>query len=170
VGESNFTLLRVEISGGNLSAYCYDTCIVAASWLHGQRLGTASQHASGLRMGANLVATGNTLACDVADTSAGGGCSAPLTGYGDFNAVVNNVVQGNLFVATPGGTCAYGGASGGKPFSSQSGFNVDFIDNTFQRGSGGKCGFYAPVLDWRRHVTNTWSGNRYVDGTVIAQP
>jgi hypothetical protein len=54
----------------------------------------------------------NSLVCDAPDVPPDAGCSADLTGYGDFAPIRNNTIDKNFFLATTGGTCAYGGPSG----------------------------------------------------------
>ena len=78
-------------------------------------------HASSVREEQNLTLRHNSLHCSYTGPFINGdiGCSADLTGYPDFAPVKNNTVDANLFVASPGsGFCAYGGATSGKPFSS----------------------------------------------------
>ena len=77
----------------------------------------------------------NSLLCDAPDVPPDAGCSADLTGYGDFAPIRNNLIEKNLFLATTGGTCAYGGSSGddgAKPYGNQAA-NIVFKDNVFQR-------------------------------------
>ena len=79
----------------------------------------------------------NTLLCDAPDVPPDAGCSADLTGYGDFAPIRNNTISKNLFMATKGGTCAYGGSSGkdgSKPYGNQAA-NIVFSDNIFQKKS-----------------------------------
>ena len=85
---------------------------------------------------------------------------------GDFPEA-DVLVQGNLFLPSTGGTCAYGGSSGGKPFSALT-VRVRFLDNVFVKGRTGKCGAYAPVLDFDRSALgNEWSGNVWQDGGAV---
>lgn len=171
VAEYNFTMLRVEVTGGNRSVYCHNTCDVRDSYTHGQNIvQNVRVHASGFRQSQNGVIVHNALTCDVADTPAGGGCSASLTGYGDFEPVKNNLLEKNLFVASTGGACAYGGSSGddgAKPYGHLA-ENIRFIDNIFQRGPGGKCGFYFPITDFdSSRPGNIWSNNKFDNGVNV---
>ncbi len=171
LGEYNFTVLRVEVTGGNRSIYCHNTCNVRDSYTHGQNIvQDVRVHASGFRQSQNGTVIHNALTCDVADTPSGGGCSASLTGYGDFEPVKNNLLEKNLFVATTGGTCAYGGSSGddgSKPFGRQA-ENIRFIDNIFQRGPGGKCGYWFPISDFdSTRPGNVWSNNKFDNGVIV---
>jgi hypothetical protein len=171
IGEANFTALRVEVTGGNRGIYCRLNCHVEDSWVHGTNIApTPDIHASAIRQSQGAVIRHNRIHCSAEDTAAGGGCSADLTGYGDFEPVKNNLIEKNLFVATPGGACAYGGSSGDdgvKPYGNQAS-NIRFIDNVFERGRGGKCGYYFPITDFNSNRPgNQWVNNRWDDGKVV---
>lgn len=173
VGAANFTVLRSEVTGGNRGIYCRKNCTVRDSYVHGIMV-VSSLHASALRMSQDSTVVHNSLRCDAPDNSSGGGCSADLTGYGDFEAVQNNLIQNNLFLATTGGFCAYGGSSAGKPFSGQA-QDIRFLDNVFQRGTSPGdhgvpvCGFYGGITDFDpARPGNVWTGNTWDDGSVIA--
>ena len=132
-------------------------------------------HQSAVRMGDGSVIRHNTLLCDAPNVPPDAGCSADLTGYGDFAPIRNNTIERNLFMATPGGTCAYGGASGkdgSKPYGNQSA-NIVFRDNVFQRRSAvqnsGKCGEWFAVADFdRNRPGNQFVGNRWDDGKAVS--
>jgi len=181
VGDANFTMLRVEVTGGNRSVYCRLNCHVEDSWVHGQNIAQSPRiHASGIRQSQGSKIIHNRIHCSASDTPSGGGCSANLTGYGDFEPVKDNLVERNLFVATPAGACAYGGSSGDdgtKKYGDQAS-GIRFIDNVFQRGTkagnGGQhlCGYYFPITDFLRNngkvpPGNVWRNNRYDDGKAI---
>lgn len=165
VGAANFTVLRTEVTGGNRGVYCRKNCTVRDSYVHGTVV-IGTLHASALRMSQDATIVHNTLWCSAADAGEAG-CSADLTGYGDFEPVTNNLIQDNLFHATDGGACAYGGSSGGKPYSGQAS-NIRFVDNVFERNAGGKCGFYFPVTDFDpSRPGNVWTGNTWADGGTV---
>ncbi len=168
VGAVNFTATRVNVHGGNRSMNCWKTCLIQDSWVHGQftdRTGVA--HESGIRMGADGIVRHNTIACDAPDVPPDAGCSAALTGYGDFAAVANMTIDGNLLLASTGGFCAYGGSSAGKPFSSAA-HDIRFTGNVFQRGGGGKCGYWGAITDFNPAMPgNVWARNTWDDGTVL---
>lgn len=171
LGEANFTAVRVDVSGGNRSVYCRKRCTVRDSWVHGQSIAATPRiHASGIRQSQGATLIHNRIHCEAADTPSGGGCSADLTGYGDFEPVRDNRIEKNLFVATPGGACAYGGSSGddgSKPYGNQAA-NIVFVDNVFERGRQGRCGFYFPVTDFdSTRPGNQWRNNRWTDGTPV---
>jgi len=172
VGSDNFVVLRSEIKGGNRGVYCRRNCEVRDSWIHGTEI-TGDWHASAIRMEQGSTIIHNTLACDwLIPTPQDGGCSANLTGYPDFAPIKNNLIQGNLFVANPTGAafCAYGGASGGKPYSGDAtnATYIRFIGNVFQRGSNRNCAAYGPIDSFASgRPGNVWSGNVWSDGGVV---
>ncbi|GIH02624.1 hypothetical protein Rhe02_06910 [Rhizocola hellebori] len=171
VGDANFTMIRVEVTGGNRSVYCRKNCRVEDSWVHGQDIAQEPRiHASGIRQSQGSTILHNRIHCSVADTPSGGGCSANLTGYGDFEPVRDNRIEKNLFVATPAGACAYGGSSGDdgtKPYGNQA-LGIVFVDNIFQRGRTGKCGFYFPITDFdSSRPGNKWVNNKWDDGVAL---
>ena len=176
VGQANFTLIRVTVSGGNRGVYCRFNCTVIDSVIGNQQIAQSPRiHASGIRQSQGATIIHSRIHCSAPDTSSGGGCSADLTGYGDFEPVQSNLIEKNLFVATPGGACAYGGASGddgAKPYGRLS-RDIRFVDNVFQRGpvgDGGRrnCGYYFPITDFdSARPGNIWSNNRWDDGGVV---
>ena len=169
IGAVNFKVLRTEVQGGNRSINCWKSCDVRDSYVHGQfKDTTGSAHESGIRMGATNAIVHNTILCDAPDVAPDAGCSADLTGYGDFAAVTDVLVQNNLLKATTGGACAYGGSSSGKPYSSQA-RDIRFINNVFERGNGGKCGYYFAVTDFDpARPGNVWSGNTWDNGLTLS--
>lgn len=172
IGSDNFTVVRTEIRGGNRGVYCRLNCTVQDSWIHGTDL-LAQQHASSVRVEQHSTVRHNTLACDwTAITDSEIGCSADLTGYPDFAPIHHNTITGNLFVANPVGLgfCAYGGATGGKPYSGDpsNATYIVFTDNVFQRGSNRLCGAYGPITSFSPGRTgNVWSGNRWDTGETV---
>ena len=173
VGYKNFQMLRTEVYGGNRSVSCENHCVIQDSYVHGQfRDASGSAHESGIRMSSNSTLIHNSIACDAPDVPPDGGCSAGLTGYGDYAVVQNNLIHDNLFKNTTGGFCAYGGSSPGKPYSN--GVNrIRFIGNRFERGvrtdhGEMSCGRYGAITDFDHSAPgNEWIDNAYVDGTVI---
>lgn len=168
IGKWNFTATRVEVTGGNRSIWCERDCTVQDSWVHGQMSDeTGVAHIGGIRMGQRSKIIHNTIVCDAPEFPPDAGCSADLTGYGDFTPIQDNLIQNNFFGATTGGFCAYGGSSKGKPYSNDAA-NIRFIDNIFERGRGGKCGYWGPITDFdRSRPGNAWTGNKYDDGTPV---
>jgi hypothetical protein len=168
IGEVRFTATRVEVTGGNRSVNCYIDCSVIDSYVHAQgRDNTGRAHASGIRMGSGSVIRGNTIACEAPDVAPDAGCSAALTGYGDFAVVRNNIIDGNLFLAGSGGYCSYGGSTTGKPFSSGV-RDIRFTNNVWQRGDNGKCGYFGPITSFDSNAPgNVWSNNTWDDGSPV---
>lgn len=171
--RGNFRATRVEVTGGRRSIYCVYNCVVEDSWVHlqgGDPGGDA--HFSGVRMEQNGTFRHNTLVCEAARGS-GTGCSAALTGYGDFAPVQNNLIENNRFVGSLGGgstMCAYGGSSGAdgsKPYGHLA-RDIRFINNVFTRGSSGECGNLGAVAGYdASRPGNLWQGNTWDDGTAI---
>jgi hypothetical protein len=170
LGDSNFTAIRVETIRGISGGFCEHNCTVRDSWLHGQdRDEGGYAHESGIRMGSgtgqHIVHT--SLACDAPEVPPEAGCSADLTGYGDFATIQNNLIERNLFLSTgSGGFCAYGGSSASKPFPN--GSNNVFRDNVFKRGPSGRCGVYGAITDLDAGQRgNQWINNRWGSGKLM---
>jgi hypothetical protein len=173
IGSRNFRLLRVEVRGGYSSGMCEYDCEVRDSWLHGQdRDEGGHAHESGIRLGSGTTPRSqrlihNTIVCDAKEVLPDAGCSADVTGYGDFAPIRNNLVEQNLLGASPEGAfCAYGGSTKEKPFPN--GSNNVWRHNIFQRGANGKCATYAPMVDgdWGKRG-NLWTGNRWDTGGSV---
>ncbi len=167
IAHSNFTVLRSEIRGGRRGVYCLHNCLVQDSWIHGQEIPANSNwHTSGMRASQDTRYIHNTIACDATST-ASGGCSAPLTMYGDFEPVQRVMIQGNLFLHTGAWYCSYGGSSPSKPYS-KGARDIVFRDNVFQRGPTGKCGGAGAITAFDSSAPgNVWSGNRWDDGQPV---
>lgn len=170
ISSRNFTATRVEVTGGNRSINCWMDCVVRESLVWKQARPDPTTHQSGIRLGARSTLIGNTIACDAPDVPPDGGCSAPITGYGDFAQVRDILVQGNLVKATTGGFCAYGGSSSGKPHPQAD--NVRFIDNTFERRASSQktpatCGYFGTVTSWVAEPGSEFLRNVYTDGTPV---
>lgn len=171
--RGNFRATRVEVTGGRRSMYCVFNCVVEDSYVHlqgGDPGGDA--HFSGIRMEQNGTFRHNTLVCEAARGS-GTGCSAALTGYGDFAPVQNNLIENNRFIGNLGGgstMCAYGGSSGadgGKPYGHLA-RDIRFINNVFTRGTSGRCGNLGAVAGYdATRPGNLWQGNTWDDGTTM---
>ncbi|MCP3423042.1 hypothetical protein [Nocardioides pinisoli] len=162
IGSIRFTARRVEVVGGSRSIMCWFKCKVIDSYVHGQMTDeTGVHHESGIRMGSRAKLIHNTLTCDAPDVPPDAGCSASLTGYGDGAVVEDNLIENNLFLASTGGACAYGGSTRGKPYS-EGVNNIRFIDNVFERGPTGNCGYWFAITDFDKSAPgNVWSGNRW---------
>jgi hypothetical protein len=176
IGKSHFVALRVETLGGIRGIWCEYECTVKDSWVHGQDKDESGvAHESGVRMGSGTAGAGqhfvhNTIVCDAPNVPPDAGCSADVTGYGDFATIQNNTVTNNLLGSSTGGTCAYGGSSPDKPYPD--GNNNIFKDNIFQRGPGnrgsgalGHCGYWYAIVDLTAGQRgNQWVNNRWDNG------
>jgi len=176
---TNYTVLRTELINSNRAAYCEapGPCLIQDNYFHGTNLwpdASNKAHASSVREEQNATIRHNSLHCSYTGPFVNSeiGCSADLTGYPDFVPIKNNTVDGNLFVASIGsGFCAYGGDTGGKPYSSDptNATNQKFTNNVFQRGSNGLCAAYGPITDFSTTRSgNVWSGNVWDNGGVVA--
>ena len=172
----DFTATRMHIYGGNRSVNCWDNCSITDSYVHGQfRDNSGVAHESGIRMGQSSTIRHNSILCDAPEVPPDAGCSADLTGYGDFGPVQNNVIDKNLFMATlSGGFCSYGGSSQGKPYSGQTN-HITFTDNIYQRGTNPSdhgqyvCGYYGSNTAFDPNAPgNVWSNNKFDDGTTVS--
>ena len=171
IGDVNFVVTRVEVTGGSRSINCAANCTVADSYLHGQYTDRRGiDHESAIRMGSGSVIRHNHITCDSTPVPPDAGCSAALTGYGDFAIVQKNTIDGNLIDGGPYGSmgyCAYGGSTTGKPFSAGVN-NIKFTNNVFMRGPNGKCGIWGPITSFdSRAPGNVWSNNLWNDGAVV---
>lgn len=174
IGAVNFSALRVHVRGGNRSIHCWHDCTVTDSYTHGQFTDPSGTfHESAMRMGQSATFRHNTVICDAPDVPPDGGCSADLTGYGDFGPVQNNLIDRNLFGATTGGYCTYGGSSQGKPYSDQTN-HIVFTGNVWQRGKRASdhdeyvCGYYGSNTAFDPTLPgNVWTDNIYDDGTPV---
>ncbi len=91
--RGNYHANRVEITGGRRSVYCEINCTIENSWVHAQGADEGGDaHFSGIRMGESTTLRHNTITCE-ALRGPGTGCSAGLTGYGDFGPVQNNLIE-----------------------------------------------------------------------------
>lgn len=175
IGKSNFVAIRDNVHGGIRSIWCEFSCTEKDNWLHGQLTDpTGAAHESATRMGENSIITHNSMVCDAQNVPPDAGCSADLTGYGDFEVIESDTISNNLFMTTQGGTCAYGGSSPGKPYSNGV-HNIVFQNNIFQRGPGnqgagplGHCGNWFGISDFDPKAPgNQWINNRWDDGTAM---
>jgi hypothetical protein len=171
IGDVNFVVTRVEVTGGSRSINCAANCTVQDSYLHGQYTDRRGiDHESAVRMGSNSVIRHNYITCDATPVPPDSGCSAALTGYGDFAIVQKNTIDNNLIDGGPYGSmgyCAYGGSTKGKPYSVGVN-NIKFTNNVFMRGPGGKCGIWGPITSFDSNAPgNVWTNNVWDDGAAV---
>jgi hypothetical protein len=169
---SNLTVRRVEVTGGQHSVHCGSHCLVEDSWLHDQHNpdGEAAHNNAFITNGGiDMVVRHNTLHCTPTLNATGGGCTADLSLFGDFEPVRDVLVEGNLFKANASSVpyCAFGGDAPGKPYPQATG--VVFRDNVFERGTNGTCGVYGPVTSFDPTAPgNVWEDNTWDDGSPLA--
>lgn len=168
LGNGNFAALRVEIVGGGRSVYCQSDCSIERSYVHGQTGDPDGKaHLSGIRMGQRTTLRFNTITCEGKRIPPASGCSAGLTGYGDFAPIRDNLIEGNLFIGGTSSFCAFGGSTKDKPYSNQA-RDIRFVNNVFTRGETGKCGILAPIEAFDSNAPgNAWRGNTWDDGSPI---
>lgn len=174
VGFENLTVLRSDISGGQSSVNCYLNCLIQDSYLHGQFVPEGEDwHLNAFLSngGSNIKLIGNTLACDRPTNSAGGGCTANASIFGDFGPNSDYTVQGNLFVASDEMSyCLYAGYDKNKKFGTQT-QRIVIEDNVFQRGGTGTCATFGAVTSYDSGGSgNAWQDNRWDDGKAVDAP
>lgn len=168
VGYGDLTLRRLDIRGGQHSVLCGDNCIVEDSWLHDQSLPTGEDRHNNAYLsngGSDVVISGNTLDCAPRDNAAGGGCSADLSLFGDFAAVTNVTITGNLFKSTPAGYCLRLGNDDSKRYGRKT-RGIKVTHNTFERGKLGSCASFGPVTSVP--LETQFANNAYEDGATVS--
>jgi hypothetical protein len=171
VGYHNITVRRSEIRGGQHGVNCVANCRVEDSYLHSQFVSAGSDaHLQPFisNGGRDVVLAGNTMSCTVDSNSAGGGCTANVSIFGDFSGNSNFLIEGNYFVASEAnGYCVYGGSDPGKPYGGEVS-DIRYIGNVFERGANGRCGYWGPVTSFDPSAPgNVWSGNVWDDGRPL---
>lgn len=168
LGNGHYTATRVEVTGGGRSAYCAISCTIESSLLHAQAGDPeGAAHLSGIRMGQQTVIRGNSIICEGDRLPPASGCSAALTGYGDFRPVMDNLIEGNLFRSGTASFCAFGGSTRDKPFSNHA-RDIRFVDNVFERDDDGSCGIHGPIVAFDSDAPgNVWEGNAWSDGEPL---
>lgn len=170
IGYDYITMVRVNVHGSRVSVLCGSNCQITDSWLHDQYIAPGSDwHVNGYvsNGGSNVVLRHNTLACDVTETSIGGGCTGPAASFGDFAPLSDIVYDNNLFVATPGGYCLSAGHNPTKPYGNNP-TGIVITNNIFQHGPSGECGFYGAVTSFLASGPgNVFTNNTYDDGTPV---
>lgn len=171
VWGSNLTVRRTEVTGGQHSVHCGSRCLVEDSWLHDQFNpdGEAAHNNAFISNGGtDMVVRHNTLHCTAELNATGGGCTADLSLFGDFEPISDVRIEDNLLKANDSSAsyCAYGGDAPGKPFPEATG--VVFTGNVFERGANGTCGVYGPITSFKADAEgNLWRDNTWDDGTDL---
>ena len=171
VWGSNLTVRRSDVTGGQHSVHCGTSCVVEDSWLHDQfnPPGEAAHNNAFISNGGtDMVVRHNTLHCTAELNPTGGGCTADLSLFGDFEPIGDVRVEDNLFKANASSAsyCAYGGNAPGKPYPDATG--VVFAGNVFERGANQMCGVYGPITSFDPAASgNEWRDNTWDDGTEL---
>jgi hypothetical protein len=171
VGFQNMTIRRCDIEGGTTAVNASINVIVEDSYLHGQHISeTGQEHAGGFLCsgGHDITLTHNTIVCDVPDNGFGGGPSANLNLYGDFDHLLDITVDGNYFPVTAGGYSVSLGHNPEKPFGSDPS-GIVFTDNVLDRDPDTlKGGVFGTVTSFLAGSGNVYSGNVWSDdGTPV---
>lgn len=192
-GRYNYFVYRVNSHGGQGVIKCAAYCETKDNWIHGMTLGGAYHYnaigGNGMEAGAwniehNWAECGDWESVDASFDPSGAGCSSVIGFYGDFAPIRNITINRNFMKsaytlstgAAPNqyaqaGFCLNPGYYGGKPYPNPT--NMTITDNVFARSLSGTCAIFGPSNDINRvgmGSTNTWSGNKYEDGTVISRP
>jgi hypothetical protein len=170
--EANFYGWRLNIHGGRGQVACDGFCELHDSYVH-DAFFFDGEHYQAFEDNGNygnpILVDHNTLVCRFTNTSNGnGGCASDISFFGDNSPISNVVVSNNLLQADPFEEywCAYtGAAQPSKPYPT--GSNLQWVNNTFERGSGGQCGGAGPVYDWASGNGNVWSGNVWDSGGAV---
>jgi hypothetical protein len=178
----NYTVTRVDASGGGSMAMC-SSCTIKDSYLHDPLEDpTGHDHNSTVRIGPNATIEHNMLWCNVRSiqsTDGSGessGCSANQTGYShDGLPPHNSTMRRNFYAAIPDGYCAYGGSTGGAGANQV--HDIKYFENIFQRGSYGNdwqptkayiCGYYGPITSLDNLPGNEFTGNTWDNGKPLS--
>lgn len=166
----NYHANRVNVTGGRRSMYCVSNCLIENSWVHEQGVDPqAEAHFSGIRMEQTTTIRHNSITCEATRSGPGSGCSAGLTGYGDFAEIRDNLIERNLFYRGGAGgstMCAYGGSTPGKPYPLAT--NISFIGNRFVKGPNGHCGNSGTILHFNSsRPGHVWTDNMFDDGSPV---
>ncbi|MBO3743299.1 hypothetical protein [Actinoplanes flavus] len=174
--STNMTIRRSDIHGGQTSVSCYANCDIRDSWLHGQLLKDGTDwHLGGFLANdtngngrSNVTLIHNTIVCDAASNSAGGGCSGNVNLFPDFGPVSGIVIRNNFLGASEHVSyCLYGGSEENKQYNDGV-RDIVVENNVFERGSNRKCGGYGPVTSFDTKLPgNRWTGNIWSDGKPV---
>lgn len=170
------SLLRVNAYGGHNGAQCdigsvsdIDHCTITDSYFHDPyNPPTGDSHLGGFLSdgGDRVTLTHNTVWCNVAVNASGGGCTGDIQLIPNFAAVTNATIHRNLLGANIDASyCTYGGQKPGF----DTGHDIVYTENVFQRGSNDECAAFGPVANYDdTWVGAIWSNNVWADdGTEV---
>jgi hypothetical protein len=159
---SNFTLLRVDLSGSGHGVATDDHVVIQDTWIHGLG-GNTQAHKDGVYVGNGTDVKIQHSAIDCNDGSARG-CTSAIGLLTDFGTINHYTITRNLLNSI-GSYCFYAAGGPSKPYGSE---YITFTENIFGRADNAKCGFYGPVTYWNSSEPGmVWSSNRFSDGTVV---
>lgn len=187
---TNMDVLRSRLRGGQTGAQCEvgKFCRVRDSYLGERAVHTTSWHLGGfLSDGTNgasctgvgstglcIELTHNTIWCDTAVNGVpDDGCSGDVQLIPNFARIDGVQITNNLFPPNiDAAYCTFGGDKSDSTW--RYGHNIVYSNNIFARGTNNLCAAYGPVTDFGSDATNnpgnTWTNNRYADGTLIPAP
>lgn len=172
------TLLRVNAHGGHNGAQCdigsvsnIDHCSITDSYFHDPyNPPTGDSHLGGFLSdgGDRVTLNHNTIWCNAAVNSSGGGCTGDIQLIPNFAAVTNATIHNNLLGANVDSAyCTYGGQKPGFA----TGHDIAYTDNVFQRGSNNQCAAFGPVANYDdTWVGAVWTNNTWADDGSAVPP
>ncbi len=166
IQESNYTLLRVNLSGSGHGAAIRNNVVIQDSWIHGLG-GNTDAHKDGVFSGGgtNVTIRHNNIECNDGSHA---GCTSAIGLLTDFEVTTYHTIDNNL-LNTNGASCFYAWGGPQKAYKSN---HITFTNNHFGRKINGKCGSEGPVAYWDKTQPGmVWSGNVWDDtGAVVPEP
>ena len=151
IGDVNFVVTRVEITGGSRSINCAANCTVQDSYLHGQYTDQRGiDHESAVRMGAGSVIRHNYITCDATPVPPGRrllGGAHRLRRLRDRPEEHHRQQPDRRWPLRFDGLLRLRWLDPGKPYSVGVN-NIKFTNNIFMRGPNGKCGIWGPITSF----------------------
>jgi len=155
-----YTCIRCKVQNAAHGFNARLNVTIQDSWVYDQ-YGFGDSHNEPILSngGNNINIIHNNLVANFNSASTGGGMSAALALYGDFQQITNVLVENNLF--NGGGYCTYAGSAPLKPFPNAS--NTRFINNHYGRSLNSTCGIYGANIAYSAVNGNQWIGNVWDD-------
>jgi hypothetical protein len=158
IGDSNYTLLRVNILNAGHGASVRFNVVIQDSYIHGLG-GNTDAHKDGIYVGdgTNVTIKHNNIECNDGPKA---GCTSAIGILTDFSDVTYFTIDNNL-LNTNGAYCFYGSGGPSKSYGSN---HITFTNNHFGRKYNQQCGFYGPVTYFDTNQPGmVWSGNVWDD-------
>jgi hypothetical protein len=165
VMDSNYTLLRVDISRSGHGAAVKNNVRIEDSYIHDLGANTEA-HKDGLYSGdgSNVVIRGNNIECNDGSRA---GCTAAIGLLTDFADISHWTIEGNL-LNTNGSYCFYGSGGPSKKYTAH---HITFVGNHFGRSRHAECGALGPVAYFDVNAPgNVWSDNVWDDSGEAVPP